>query len=38
VVWTSELRQILSGEVKTPPLAKGFSDAIEAAINAAMGR
>jgi lipid-binding SYLF domain-containing protein len=33
-----DLRRILSGEVKTPPLAKGFADSIEAAISAASGR
>ena len=33
-----ELRRILSGEVKTPPLATDFSESIETAINAAMGR
>jgi SH3 domain-containing YSC84-like protein 1 len=33
-----ELRRILSGEVKTPPLAQDFVDSIEAAISAASGR
>jgi lipid-binding SYLF domain-containing protein len=33
-----DLRRILRGEVKTPPLATDFSEAIEAAISAAMGR
>jgi lipid-binding SYLF domain-containing protein len=33
-----DLRRILSGEVKTPPLAKAFADSIEAAIGAASGR
>jgi lipid-binding SYLF domain-containing protein len=33
-----DVRQILSGQVKTPPLAKDFADAIEAAITAASGR
>jgi SH3 domain-containing YSC84-like protein 1 len=33
-----DLRRILSGEVKTPPLAKGFADSIEMAIAAASGR
>jgi SH3 domain-containing YSC84-like protein 1 len=33
-----DLRRILAGEVKTPPLAKDFSEAIEAAILAASGR
>jgi lipid-binding SYLF domain-containing protein len=33
-----DLRRILSGEVKTQPLATDFSQTIEAAINAAMGR
>jgi SH3 domain-containing YSC84-like protein 1 len=33
-----ELRQILSGGVKTPPLARDFAEAIEGAISAAMGR
>jgi len=33
-----DLRRILAGEVKTPPLAKDFAEAIEAAINTASGR
>jgi lipid-binding SYLF domain-containing protein len=33
-----DARQILAGEVKTPPLAKDFAEAIEAAITAASGR
>ena len=33
-----ELRRILAGEVKTPPLAKDFAEATQAAINAASGR
>jgi lipid-binding SYLF domain-containing protein len=33
-----DLRRILAGQVKTPPLAKDFTEAIEAAILAASGR
>jgi lipid-binding SYLF domain-containing protein len=33
-----DLRQILAGEVKTPPLAKDFAEAIESAVAAASGR
>ena len=33
-----DMRSILAGKVATPPLAKDFMDAIEAAINAASGR
>ena len=33
-----DIREILAGKVKTPPLAKDFSEAIEAAILAASGR